>query len=357
MINIKKIAIIVCLLICFAFENIYCQQNVIPKIKIKIEKKVSKLLSKKTKSDVELEIERRLMSYFKAAWEACEKKIASLPDCYKIAFNDYKNLIKTGYNNEFVIYFDFTEDFIKYQIIKGLDFSKDYFPGDHSGNGKPAPPSKKEGHSGQRLNEITIYNVYAEKWYMIKYYKKTGNCSYEYILPEVDKYLCEKGFKSRDDYDILKNYLWNTSKKAEFSIKNMIIHEIFHIVLVWASNKDLKSRFRDEATISDTVLKLSPLPQGSKDGYEYKFEFISWLLDHERKITLRHTSVIDYVRKNFYKKNKREFNPSIDLEYNNKGYTLNGYCTYIPVGDEIKKADDCRCNKMQKYVIPRKCCK
>ena len=354
--SVKIICIIISFFLFVCFESIYCQISGIPKVYVQINK--PNLFSKNDFAYMVKLIKERLSKNFDNAWDACEKKIASLPNCYKIAFNDYKNLIKTGYNNKFVIHFDFTDDFIKYQIIKGLDFSHDYYPGDHSGNGKPAPPSKKEGHSGQRLNEITIYNVYAEKWYMIKYYKKSGNCSYEYILPEVDKYLCEKGFKSRDEYDILKNYLWNTSgEKVYFSIKNMIIHEIFHIVLVWASNKDLKSRFRDEATISDTVLKLSPLPQKSKDNYEYNFEFISWLLDHERKITLRHTSVIDYVRKNFYKENKREFNPSIDLEYNNKGYTLNGYCTYIPVGDEIIKADDCRCNKMQKYVIPKRCCK
>jgi hypothetical protein len=352
--SVKIICIIISFFLFVCFESIYCHISGIPKVYVQINN--PNLFSKKDFAYMVKLIKGRLKKDFDDAWDACEKKIASLPDCYKMAFNDYKNLIKTQYSNKFVIHFDFTENFIKYQILKGLDFSQDYYPGNHSGNARPAPPSIK-GHSGLRLNEKTIYNVYAEKWFVIKYYKKTENCSYEYILTEVDKYLCEKGFKAREDYDILKNYLWNTSKKVYFSLKNMIIHEIFHIVLVLASNKDLKSRFADEATISDTVLKLSPLPQGNKGAYEYYYEFISWILDHERKITLRQYTVIDYVRKNFYKENKREFNPPLVLEYNNKGYTLNGYCTYIPVGGEMTKADDCRCNKMQNYVIPRKCCK
>jgi hypothetical protein len=141
----------------------------------------------------------------------------------------------------------------------------------------------------------------------------------------------------------------------------MIIHELSHIILYWSSHKDLHSRFSDEATISDTVFKISPLPQGEKGAYEYYYEFISWLLDNQPTIKIPSILINIYIRITFYKEEmkiiNRKFNPPPDLEYDKKGYTLNGFCTYIPVSGEITKADDCRCNKMQKYVIPRKCCK
>jgi hypothetical protein len=350
----SKINLIIFLIISIAFEVIYCQNADIPKVKVKIEKKVLQYLEKISKEKFEIinKIDRRLKDDFNAAWEACEKKIASLPDCYKNAFNEYKEMLKYGYDNKFVIHFDFHKDFVKYHRLKGIDFSKENFPGNHSGNSRIGPDP---------YNEITIYNVYAEKWFLRKYFKKSEYCSYEYVLSEVNKYLCEKGKKIRVDYFLLHWYNWSISDKAYLSIKNMIIHELFHIVLYWSSHKDLQSRFADEATISDTVFKISPLPQGEKGAYEYYYEFISWLLDNQHTIKIPSILINIYVRITFYTEEmnriNRKFNPPLDLEYDKKGYTLNGYCTYIPVSGEITKADDCRCNKMQKYVIPRKCCK
>jgi hypothetical protein len=268
--------------------------------------------------------------------------------CYRNAFEDYKNLIKNQYNNEFIIYFDFTDDFVLYHLLKegfnSKKFNKENFPGNHSGNAHPGP--------GQ--NAVTIYNVYGPQWFMIKYSKNTEHCSYEYILSEVNKYLFENGFGSREDHDLLKQYNWNASGTASFSIKNMIVHEIFHIVLDSASNKNLISRTRDEATISDTVARISNLA-GGKGAYGYFYEFISWLLDNQSSITIPFNTIDDYIiNERYYDRLNRKFNPHPpeELRYDQNGYTLGGYLDFF----DNTTVNDSNCKEMKKYVIPRKCC-
>ena len=344
---VKQIFLITCLIIGVSFEIIYCQTVKPPKVDVIIKKK--NLFSKNDYFEMIDLIRARLSKDFKAAWEDCENNIGGLLYCYRDAFNDYKNLIKNQYNNEFIIYFDFTDDFVLYHLLKegfnSKKFNKENFPGNHSGNAHPGP--------GQ--NAVTIYNVYAPQWFMIKYSKNTEHCSYEYILSEVNKYLSENGFESREDHDLLKQYNWNTSGTTSFSIKNMIIHEIFHIVLNSASHKDLKSRTRDEATISDTVVRISPLA-GGKGAYGYSYEFISWLLDNQSSITIPLTTATQYIKDDFYDYDviNRKFNPHPpeNLRYDQNGYTLGGYLDFF----DNTTVNDSNCKEMKKYVIPRKFC-
>ena len=346
--SLKKICIIISVLIFLCFEITYCQTSVIPKVYVQINN--PNLFSTKDFNDMVKLIKGRLSKDFNEAWQACESNIGGLLYCYRDAFNQYKNLIQNQFNNKFVIHFDFTQDFLLYYITKGghSKLNKANFPGNHSGSARPAPSP---------YNEITIYNVYAPQWSMIKFSKNTTKCSYEYIISDVSKYLCDNGMKSMDDYDLLKTYNWNISGTTSISIKNMIIHEMFHIVLVLASNKNLQSRFADEATVSDTVDLISPL-SGGKGTYGYSYEFISWLLDNQSSITIPipFRTVTQYIKDDFYNVDgiNRKFNPqpTKDLKYDQKGYTLGGYLNYW----DNTTVNDSRCTKMEKYVIPPKCC-
>jgi len=346
---IKKIFPIVCFFIFSSFGIIYSQTVNIPRVVIIINN-----LNHFSKQGyfymIDL-IRKRLTQDFNDAWKACESNIGGLLYCYRNAFSEYKNLIQNQFNNKFVIHFDFTDDFVLFHILKGghSKLNKANFPGNHSGSALTIP---------NPYNEITIYNVYAPQWSMIKYSKNTTKCSYEYIISDVSKYLCDNGLKSRDDYDLLKKYNWNISGTTSLSIRNMIIHEMFHIVLALSLNKNLQSRFPDEATVSDTVALISPL-SGGKGTYGYAYEFISWLLDNQSSITIPipFKTVTKYIKDDFYNTDgiNRKFNPqpSKDLKYDQKGYTLGGYLDFF----DNTTANDSRCTEMKKYVIPPKCCK
>lgn len=357
LINISRLPIRVFFVLILSYNCLYSQSISFPKPSVVFQTEFSRAISKRDTFKIKGSIEKNLKKSFYSAWTALEAKIGSLPACYQIAFQDYKKYIRSACGNGFKINFNFSDEFVTYQVSKGLWFKAGTFPGDHSGLANPRVP-----------NIIDVFNVYSPQWYMLKYSKETGTCMYEAILSEVDLYLCPKGLKINDEYDLLKNYEWSaTSEKVYFSIKNMIIHEIFHLVLVHASNSDLMSRFSDEATILDSVAKISSLA-GGKGGYGYKFELISWMLDNSHKIKLiEGKSVEKYVEKKYYtgdpgittnKYIHRKFNPPKDLEYDHTGYDLGGFCSFYPKSSgEPKAADDCRCNKMQRYVIPKMCCK
>lgn len=344
----KRTGLIIVFVLLLAFKSIYSQTSATPTVYIQVDWEVLKLFNIRERDSLRTLIENRLKGDFYNAWTEMESKIGSLPGCYKDAFDKYKEILQIYFNNEFIINFNFTEDFITYQVAKGLWFKIKNFPGDHSGNAKI---------NGK--NEITVFNVYAPQWSLIKYSKDTPNCSYEYLLSDVQNYLLKNQYDQRTDYDLLKKHNWTENAgRVNFTLKNMIVHEIFHLVLAHAPDNNLKSRFGDEATISDTTARIFSLA-GGKGFYGYSYRFVSWVLDNKDKIVIPLKSASSYIIEDFYydKGNDRKFDPPKSLKYEPGGYTLGGLRPYYPANKTERAADDCRCNKMQPYIIPKKCCK
>jgi hypothetical protein len=141
---------------------------------------------------------------------------------------------------------------------------------------------------------------------------------------------------SKDIISHLIESKWNPDGEIQISLKYLLLHELFHIILSKSKEGNLNKRCSDEATIEDTASKI--IPTGSfKKPYEFTFDFISWMLNNKIKVDytvggtrIHVSSLSNYIKKEFYYKKKysRKFNPFKTLKYKRGGYTLDNYAFY-----------------------------
>ncbi len=340
----------------------------IPELKVIVSDNALCYFSKNDKKILKYIIKARLNEEFKLAWEILEAKKGELPQCYQEAFENYKTYLKDRKKNIFEIEFTLDGPFILFLFTteegkKLYPLTKETFKGDRYGNANP------KSLRGRIIpNRIVVRNVFKD--FYIEKFKKTdkNNCKYNMIWYEIYLKLYKNSINQNDcdmfSKDIISHLIeskWNPDGEIQISLKYLMIHELFHLILGKSGN--LNSRWSDEATIEDTASKIIPTGS-SKKPYEFTFDFISWMLNNKIKVDytvggtrIYVSSLFNYIKKEFYYKKKysRKFNPFKTLKYKRGGYTLANYVFYTDK-DSSLFADDTRCEPLFNYIIPKKDC-
>ena len=344
----------------------------VPKVEVIVSENAKCYFSPDMKKKKELikEIITKLKAEFISAWNILEAKKGELPQCYQEAFENYKEYLKKYVIPQNTIFIEFTLDgpFILFLFTteegkKLYPLTKETFKGDRYGNANP------KSLRGRIIpNRIVVRNVFKD--FYMKKYKKTdkNNCNYNMIWYEIYLELYRNSINQNNynmfSKDIISHLIeskWNPDGEIQISLKYLMIHELFHLILKKSGN--LNSRWSDEATIEDTASKIIPTGS-SKKPYEFTFDFISWMLNNKIKVdyTVGGTrvyvsSLSNYIKKEFYYKKKysRKLNPFKTLKYKRGGYTLANYVFYTDK-DSSLFADDTRCEPLFNYIIPKKDC-
>lgn len=116
--------------------------------------------------------------------------------------------------------------------------------------------------------KITIYNGIEDfSW---KNYKATKDgCSYETVIHDL-KYKLGRTLAPP----------WQPSSIKTYSIAGAIFHELVHIALNCYGNSNVKTRYKDEATVNEVMLKIFPHGTGFN---VYEMSYFRQLMDYKRE--------------------------------------------------------------------------
>lgn len=133
-------------------------------------------------------------------------------------------------------------------------------------------------------------------------------------------------------------------KLKKINIYSVIFHEFTHIALFGSTDKNVKSRFCDEATIEDITMKI--FSTKCANYYVYRYNTFCYFIKKYKSETI-YKEMIKIVINEDGVYFGRNFNPPDNKTYE-RGVTVNGICAVI----EKSYADDCRDSEMRIYVIP-----
>mgnify|MGYP001075226086 CR=1 FL=1 len=350
-----KIILFLILVIFFSFIKLYSQENKNFHVYIKINKKVLESVIENDQDKVKNLIKKYIQGAYNKALNDAKNGISKITNKNGSPTKDIHNSISRlvteieNYNNPnaqnkkvIVIMFYIDDEFLE-QYGDGPFTINDFADPDHKVTGYKF--GDKNCHGGtNNVNYIFLYNSYLDFTYKeIKASDPYNNgCNYKALVYDINP---PKSLEPGWVY---------TGQKPQFSMASAIFHELTHISLNCYGNSNTKSRYRDEATIEEIMLKLYPHGIGI-NAYEYLYY---WQLYWYRFGLKTKFENMDRSKAIFQFKDdviSRKFNPPDTLKYNR----IENEIDYYTLGKYIDKdkniewfSDDCRDVAMKKYVIP-----
>lgn len=325
------------------YNNFYNVINLIPAINIEIDKKVSNLFKNNPNKKKELEIIKQKL--LKSVWAVIQDDYNSNLIVNK-DLKPTKEIIKSWdklkasfiYNlHKIIVIFDFSESVENYYttMINARPEGMRYL--------RLSDVKAIDGAAMTNCkNTIWIFNTFEEKFkYRSFIFKSKLGITYnvgDYFIGSDGNYY----EKEKDEF--FKN--WTEEKPKTGSLNSVIFHELTHMALFLSNNKEVQSRYADEATVEDITMKI--YTKDCTNCYETAYQILLYSLNELNKgelISRVWGMEYDMDTNNFCY--IRRFNPPKNIKYE-IGNTFGGILFWA----DGSWADDCRDENMKPYIFP-----